>query len=73
MAINQLGNHTGKNKHTTYARLANFHLNPFTFVGNRNNFVFLPYKSLYFERYATVLIVIFRAWVTCKITYISRC
>ena len=40
MAINWLGNHTEKKKHTTYARLADFYLNPFTFVGYRNNCFF---------------------------------
>ena len=27
--------------------------------------MFLPYKSFYFERYAALLMVIFRDWVTC--------
>ena len=40
MAINRLANHTGKTKHTTKARLADFYLNPFTFVGYRNNCFF---------------------------------
>jgi len=40
-----LGNHTGKQKHTTLARLADFYLNPFTFVGYRNN-CFLPIQIL---------------------------
>ena len=31
-----------------------FYSNPFTFVGYKNNSFFLPYKSLHFERYATV-------------------
>ena len=46
------------------ARLADFYFNPLP-SGYRNNCFFLPYKSLYFERYATVLMVIFRAWATC--------
>ena len=33
--------------------------------GYRNNIAFLPYKSLYFECYTTVPMVIFRAWATC--------
>ena len=40
MAINRLGNHTGKKKHTTEVRLADFCINPFTFVGYRNNCFF---------------------------------
>ena len=32
-----LGNHTGKKKQPTKARLADFYLDPFTFVGYRNN------------------------------------
>ena len=40
MVINWLANHTGKKKHTTKARLADFYLNPFTFVGYRNNCFF---------------------------------
>ena len=41
MAINRLGNHTGKKKHTTLkSRLTDFYLNPFKFVGYRNNCFF---------------------------------
>ena len=40
-----LGNHTGKQKHTTLARLADFYLNPLTFVGCRND-SFLPIQIL---------------------------
>ena len=59
MAINRLGSHTGKKRHTSSVRLAEFYLNPFTFVGYGNNSSCLSLKSLYFERYATVPIVIF--------------
>ena len=59
MAINRLGSHTGKKRHTSSVRLAEFYLNPFTLVGYRNNRSCLSHKSLYFKRYATVPIVIF--------------
>ena len=59
MAINWLGNHTEKKKHTTYARLADFCLNPFTFVGYRNNCFFSHTNPYYFERYATALVKIY--------------
>ena len=59
MAINRLGSHTGKKRHTSSVRLAEFHLNPFTFVGYRNNRSCLSHNSLYFVRYVTVPIAIF--------------
>ena len=62
MGINRLGNHTGKTKYTTRARLADFNLNPFTFVGHRNNCFFLPYESLYYEGCATVPMVRLELW-----------
>lgn len=39
-------------------------LKPFTLAGYRNKIFFLPNKSLYFARYATVSMVIFRAWAS---------
>ena len=58
-AINRLGNHTGKKEHTTSARLADFYLNPFKFVAYRNNcFISHTNPYNYFERYATVPMVI---------------
>ena len=50
MVINPLGfgTHTGKMKRTTKARLADFYLNPFTFVGYRNNCFFSPTQILIF-------------------------
>ena len=65
MAINWLGNHTGKKKHTTEARLADFCLNPFNICRLQKQLFFLPYKCLYFEHYTTVPMVIFRACATC--------
>ena len=41
----------------------------FTGTGYRNNRVSpLTYKSVYFEHYATVLMVLFGAWVACDST-----
>ena len=52
-------------------KVSRFLFNPFTFIGYRNNFFFLPFKSLYFERYVTVPLVIFRVRATCTKTEVS--
>lgn len=56
MAINRFEYHTGKKKHKTYIVFSPiFNFNPFTFVASYKNNRSPPYKSLYFEGYATVL------------------
>ena len=50
MAINRLGEPTGKKKHTTKLREADFHLNLFTFIAYRNNRFSFPYKPLLIRR-----------------------
>ena len=45
-----------------------FSLKSFHFRGLRNQWVFFPYKSLYFECYATRSIPTFWAWATCDNT-----
>ena len=47
------------------SKVSRFLLQSFTFVSYRSNCFFLPHKSLYFERYATLPMVIFWAWATC--------
>ena len=75
MAMNRLGNHTGKKKHMTL-RLANFYLNPFTIIGYSNNY-FFHHTNTYIlnlmqqDWWSTRLMVIFRTSVTrhCRLIY----
>ena len=62
----QTGFNNTQKKHETEARLADFYLNPLTFVGYRNNCFSSIQIGLYFERYATVLMFIIRAWMLLK-------
>lgn len=45
-----------------------FLLNPYTTVASRNNRFLSPYKSLYFQGYATMRMINFRASATCACT-----
>ena len=59
MAVYRLGNQTGKKKVNRFL-FKSFHIRRL-----QKQLFILPYKSLYFDCYATVLMVIFRAWATC--------
>ena len=60
MTITRLGNRKEKKRTKYNVRLAHFQLSPLTFVRHKNN-RFPPDKSSYFEGYATMPMLLFRA------------
>ena len=51
-------------RNTQLSKVSRFLLKSFHIRRLHKQLFILPYKSLYFECYATVLMVIFRAWAT---------
>ena len=52
-------------RNTQLSKVSRFLFKSFHIRRLQKQLFILPYKSLYFERYPTVLMVIFRAWATC--------